>query len=157
MNVHTGMTDQAAIRGLVERCAQGFREMDLDAIMSCHTDDVVCFDAHSQYEARGASAMRAFLAACFPHMRGPMLHEVNDLAVEIGGDIGFGHYMLRSSCRDTEGGEHGGWLRISLGFRRTGEGWKAAHAHISAPFDPMSEKTMFGLPRDANPFAGGAA
>lgn len=157
MNVHTDIGDDAAIRDLIERCAQGFREMNADAIMECHTDDVVCFDCHSQFEARGAAAMRGFLEACFPYMQGPILHEIHELSIAASGDLGLAHHHLRSSCRDQEDGEHGGWLRVTLGLRRTGGGWKASHVHISAPFNPMTEKTMFGLPRDANPFAEGAA
>lgn len=153
-------TDHTAIRALIERCAQGFRDSDIDAIMACHTEDVACFDAHSQYDARGAAAMRAFLAACFPHMQGPTTFEVHDLTVDAGGDsgggAGFAHYLVHSSCHDTEGGEHAGWMRVTLGLRRTGEGWKACHCHVSAPFNPMTNQTMFGLARDANPFAEGA-
>lgn len=156
MNVHTDIQDEAAIRALVERCAQGFRDMDIDTVMDCHTEDVVCFDCHSQFEARGAAAMRGFLEACFPYMQGPILHEIHALTVSTGGDAGFAHYHLRSSCRDLQDGEHGGWLRVTLGLRRTGGGWLASHAHISAPFNPMTGKTMFGLPREANPFAEGA-
>lgn len=153
MNVHADMTDEAAIRGLIDRCAQGFRDMDIDAIMACHTDDVVCFDCHSRFEARGAAAVRGFMQACMPHMQGPIVHEVNDLTVAAGGDVGFAHYHLDSRCRDTQGGEHGGWLRVTLGLRRTGGEWLASHAHISAPFNPMTGASMFGLPRDADPFA----
>lgn len=159
MNVHpsraTGASaavDEAAIRAVIERVADGFRTLDLDAIMACHTEDVVCFDCHSRFEARGAQAVRAFLEACFPHMQPPMVYEVHDLTIATGGDIAFAHYALRSSSRDAQGGEHGGWLRVTAGFRRTDAGWLGCHAHISAPFDPMSGRTMFGLPRDANPF-----
>ena len=157
MNVHTDITDESAIRALVDRCADGFRDMDIDAIMDCHTGDVVCFDCHSQFETKGAAAMRAFLEACFPFMQGPVVHENHELSIAASGDVGFAHYHLRSSCRDREGGEHGGWLRVTAGLRRTEDGWKACHAHISAPFNPMTERTMFGLPREANPFAEGAA
>ncbi len=160
MNVYADITDPdpdiAAIGGLIERCAQGFRDMNLDAIMACHTDDVVCFDCHSQFEARGAEAVRTFLAACLPHMVGPVVHRIHELAVAADGDVGFAHYHLESSCRDRAGAEHGGWLRITLGVRREGGDWKASHAHISAPFNPMTGKTMFGLPREANPFSDGS-
>lgn len=157
MNVHTDLNDDAAIRSLIRRCADGLRAMDIDAIVDCHTDDVVCFDCHSQFESRGAAAMRAFLEACLPHMQGPIEHEIHDLSVAASGDLGVAYYHVRSSCRDHEGGEHGGWLRITIALRRTGDGWRSCHAHISAPFNPMTEKTMFGLPREANPFIEGVA
>ena len=153
MNVHTEtLAADAAIRALIERCAQGFRDMDVDAIMACHTDDVVCFDCHSRFEARGAAAVRGFMEACMPYMKGPIVHRIHDLSVAADGDVAFAHYHLESSCRDLQDGEHGGWLRVTVGLRRTGDEWKASHAHISAPFDPMTEKTMFGQPRDASPW-----
>ena len=154
MNVQTAdATAAAEIRALVERCTRAFTDKDVDAVMACHTEDVVCFDCHSQFEARGAAAMRAFLEACMPHMHGPIVHEIDELSIVADRDVAFSHHHLRTSCRDAQGGEHGGWLRVSLGLRREGGRWLAAHAHISAPFNPMTNATMFGLARDASPWA----
>lgn len=158
MNVHTESGAAAAnttaeIRAVIERCARAFREKDVDAIMACHTDDVICFDCHSQFEARGAAAMRAFLEACMPHMQGPIVNEIHELSIAAGHDVGFAHYHMRTSCRGNDGAEHGGWLRVSLGLSRSGGRWLASHAHISAPFNPMTGQTMFGLARDASPWS----
>jgi uncharacterized protein (TIGR02246 family) len=152
MNVHTGdAAATAEIRALVERCTRAFTDKDVDAVIACHTEDVVCFDCHSQFEARGAAAMRAFLEACMPHMHGPIVHEIDEIAIVADRDAAFSHHHLRTNCRDAAGVEHGGWLRITLGLRRVGGQWLAAHAHVSAPFDPMTNRTMFGLARDAMP------
>lgn len=150
MDVRTMVEPQSAIRALIERCAQGFRDKDIDAIMACHTRDVVCFDCHSQFEARGAEAMRAFIEACMPHMQGPVTSEVHDLSIAADGAVGIAHYHMRTGCRGADGAEHGGWLRVTLGLRREGGEWLASHAHISAPFNPMTGQTMFGMPRDAS-------
>ncbi len=156
--MHTGDTKAAAeIRAVVERCTQAFRDKDVDAIVACHTEDVVCFDCHSQFEARGAAEMRAFLEACMPHMQGPMTCEIEEVAIVADRDAAFSHHHLRSSCRDAQGVEHGGWLRVTLGLRRVDGRWLASHAHVSAPFNPMTNQTMFGLGRDATPdWEGGA-
>jgi uncharacterized protein (TIGR02246 family) len=157
MNLHTADTttrDTAAtaeIRALIQRCTQAFTDKDVDAVMACHTEDVVCFDCHSQFEARGAAQMRAFLEACMPHMHGPIVHDLEELSIAADRDVAFSHHHLRTSCRDAQGGEHGGWLRVTLGLRRVDGRWLASHAHISAPFDPMTSRTMFGLARDASP------
>jgi uncharacterized protein (TIGR02246 family) len=154
MNVQTeSETASAEIAALIERCAQAFRDKDVDAVMACHTDDVVVFDCHSQFEAKGAPAVRAFLEACMPHMRGPIVNEVHELSIDAGREVAVAHYHMRTSCCDTEGAEHGGWLRVTLGLRRTAGRWLAGHAHISAPFNPMTNQTMFGLARDAHAFA----
>lgn len=152
MDRNVAPADDAAIRALVERCAQGFRDLDVDAIMACHAEDVVCFDLHSRFEARGAPAMRAFLSACMPHMRAPVVHEVHALSVAAGGDLALAHFHVRSACRDKSGAEHAGWMRATLGLRRTAGGWRISHAHVSAPFDPLTNRTMFGLPREAAPW-----
>jgi uncharacterized protein (TIGR02246 family) len=160
MNVHAesgaaaasaAATAVAEIRALIERCAKAFRDKDVDAVMACHTDDVVCFDCHSQFEARGAAEMRGFLEACMPHMQGPIVNEIHELAIVADRDVAFSHHHMRTSCRGSDGAEHGGWLRVSLGLRRVDGRWLASHAHISAPFDPMTNRTMFGLARDATP------
>jgi uncharacterized protein (TIGR02246 family) len=153
MNVQTAeVTAAAEIRALVQRCTRAFTEKDVDAVMACHTEDVVCFDCHSQFEARGAAAMRAFLDACMPHMHAPIVHEIQELSIVADRDVAFSHHHLRTSCRDAEGVEHGGWLRVTLGLRRVDGRWLASHAHISAPFNPMTNATMFGLARDAAPW-----
>ena len=152
MNVQTvDRTATAEIRALVERCAQAFTDKDVDAVMACHAEDVVCFDCHSQFQARGAAQMRAFLEACMPHMHGPIVHSIDELSIVADRDVAFSHHHLRTSCRDCEGTEHGGWLRVTLGLRRVDGRWLASHAHISTPFDPMTNRTMFGLERDAMP------
>lgn len=156
MTVQTPIaTDEAEIRALVARCAQAFIDLDTDAVMACHTDDVTSFDCHSKFEAKGAAEMRAFLDACMPYMQGPIVHEIHDLAIAVGGDVAFSHHHARTSCRGTDGEEHAGWLRVSLGFRKVGGRWLASHAHVSAPFNPMTSATMFGLPRDADIYAEG--
>ena len=150
MNVQTAEATAAAeIRALVQRCTRAFTDKDVDAVMDCHTEDVVCFDCHSQFEARGAAAMRAFLDACMPHMHAPIVHEIQELSIVADRDVAFSHHHLRTSCRDAEGVEHGGWLRVTLGLRRVDGRWLASHAHFSAPFNPMTNATMFGLARDA--------
>lgn len=156
MNVHAESGAAAAsaaaeIRALIGRCAAAFRDKDVDAVMACHTEDVVCFDCHSAFETCGAAQMRAFLDACMPHMHGPIVNEIHELSIAADREVGFAHYHMRTSCRGNDGAEHGGWLRVSLGLRRTAGGWLASHAHISAPFNPMTSQTMFGLARDAMP------
>lgn len=147
----------AEIRALVERCARAFTEKDVDTVMACHTDDVVCFDCHSQFEARGAAAMRAFLEACMPHMHEPIVNEIQELSIAADHDLAFALYHLRTSCRGSDGAEHGGWLRATLGLRRADGRWLASHAHISSPFNPTTNQTMFGLTRDASPWADAGA
>ena len=63
-----------------------------------------------------------------------------------GGEIAFAHYLARCGATGLDGSEHLGWLRATTRFRRQPDGrWLIVHDHCSAPFDPRSGQTMFGL------------
>jgi ketosteroid isomerase-like protein len=74
-----------------------------------------------------------------------MLFEVHELEIEAGQDIAFGHYLSRCGTVGDDGKEQVGHMRGTFCCRRTGGGWKIAHEHFSAPFDPESGKALFDL------------
>jgi uncharacterized protein (TIGR02246 family) len=134
--------DEAAIRACVETWLEGCRRRDAERIMSVCAPDLVTFECHSVFRLDGAPAYRRFLEACFPYMQGDMEAEIEDVDVAVDGDLGVCRYVGRFKAHDLEGQVHVSWLRGTTVFRRTGESWLAAHAHLSAPFDPMTEKVM---------------
>ena len=135
---------QREIAAIVDAWAEATRQNDLDAIMAFHDPGVRTFDCHSVFEFRGAEPYRQFYAACLACMQGGMTFDIDGLDIEVEGNLAFAHFMVRCGATGTDGTRHLGRLRSTLCFRRVGGDWRIVHAHCSAPFDPMTEKTMFG-------------
>jgi uncharacterized protein (TIGR02246 family) len=136
--------DTAQIRRLLDDWAAAVRAGDLERIMAAYTQDVLSFDAIAQLQFKGAEAYRRHWQACL-EMCSEMLFELHDLAIEAEGGIAFGHYLVRCGGAGPDGQMQSGWMRVTVGFRRTGGRWQIAHEHFSAPFDPESGKALLAL------------
>lgn len=136
---------QTRIRTRLEEWTAAIRAKDIDGIMACMTPGVLNFDCHSALQFKGADAYRAFLEACFPHMQGAVTCDMHELSITAGNDVGFCHYIVRVIAQGSDGTEHASWLRATAGLRKIDGEWLVAHAHLSAPFDPMTEKVMLDL------------
>lgn len=136
---------QARIRARLEEWTAAIRAKDIDGITACMTPGVLNFDCHSALQFKGAGAYRAFLEACFPHMQGAVTCELHEVSITAGEDVGFCHYIAHVIARGTDGTEHESWLRATTGLRKIGGKWLVTHGHLSAPFDPMTEKAMLDL------------
>lgn len=139
--------DEMAIRGLIDQYVQFTREGKLAEIMALYTPDVVAFDAIAALQFKGTEAYREHWEMClkFVPPGGEMVLEVHELAVTVGGDIAFAHYLSRCGCIDADGNKQVGWMRATVCCRRTADGWRIAHEHYSSPFDPQSMKMLTDL------------
>jgi ketosteroid isomerase-like protein len=131
------MTDEAAIRELIDAQGDSFRRKDAAAAVALLADDVVAFEmipplVLPPQSARSEQAM----AGWFAGWDGPITVEIRDLVVHVGGDIAFAHSLNRLAGTRLGGGRTDIWMRSTLGFRRTRDGWRIAHGHTSVPFDP---------------------
>jgi ketosteroid isomerase-like protein len=131
------MTDEAAIRELIDAQGDSFRRKDAAAAVALLADDVVAFEmipplVLPPQSARSEQAM----AGWFAGWDGPITVEIRDLVVHVGGDIAFAHSLNRLTGTRLGGGRTDIWMRSTLGFRRTRDGWRIAHGHTSVPFDP---------------------
>jgi len=142
MEKPTTREDEAAIHAVIEAGAKALRALDADGVMAGCAPDLRTFECHSAFELRGSDAYRAFLEACFPFMRAPMSFEIEDLEIAAACGVGFCHYVARCVATAPDGAEHASVLRVTSGFRKEGGKWLTTHVHISAPFNPMTEKTM---------------
>jgi uncharacterized protein (TIGR02246 family) len=155
MNTQQEMTkDVTALRALLEDWARAVRAKDVDRILAHYAPEILTYECHTHMEIRGVPAHRAHLEACFPHMEGPMVFEIHDLAIDAEGDLAFGRYLARCGATGADGEEHAGWLRVTVCFRKAAGRWAVVHAHVSAPFDPESGLTMFGTPAGTPELAG---
>jgi PhnB protein len=76
------------------------------------------------------------MTAWFESWDGPITVEIRDQVIHAGGDIAFSHSLNRLAGTRIGGAKTDVWMRSTLGFRRTPNGWRIVHGHTSVPFDP---------------------
>ncbi|MBY4899150.1 nuclear transport factor 2 family protein [Cupriavidus sp. AU9028] len=137
--------DHQAIRDMLEDWRQACLTRDVARVMTHYANDIVAFDAIGALQFKGIEAYGAHYAACMQMCPGAMVFEIHQLQLHTENQIGYGHYLLRCGHQQEDGSEAASWMRVTVGLRRTDQGWRIAHDHFSAPFDPESGKTVFDL------------
>jgi ketosteroid isomerase-like protein len=127
--------DEAQIRALIGERVEAMRAKDSKRAMATLADDVVTFElapplALGPEQARDEAGLEAWFAG----WSGPVVVDFEDLRIEHGGNVAFARSLNRMRGTRPDGREVDFWMRSTLGFRRTGEGWKIAHGHTSVPF-----------------------
>ena len=131
------MTDEEAIRALIEARADAMRRKDAAAAVALLADDVVAFEMVPPLVLPTGSARdEQLLARWFASWDGPIEIEIRDLTIHVGGDIAFSHSLNRLAGNRVGGSKTDIWMRSTLGFIRSAEGWRIVHGHTSVPFDP---------------------
>jgi PhnB protein len=131
------VTDADDIRALIEARADAMRRKDAAAAIALLADDIVAFEMVPPLALPAAAARNeAGMAAWFDSWDGPITVEIRDLVIHAGGDIAFSHSLNRLAGTRIGGAKTDVWMRSTLGFRRTPNGWRIVHGHTSVPFDP---------------------
>jgi ketosteroid isomerase-like protein len=131
------MSDEDDIRALIDAQVDAFRRKDAAAAVATLADGVVAFEMIPPLvlppeAARSEQAMTGWFAG----WEGPVNIEIRDLVIHVGGDVAFAHSLNRLSGTRLGGGITDIWMRSTLGFHRTPDGWRIVHGHTSVPFDP---------------------
>lgn len=131
------LTEEDAIRALIDEWVRAAKTADLDAVAACYTPDIRAFDAISKLEFKGLEAYRAHWKMCMEMMPGSeMIMDLHDLEIEQNGELAFAHYLSLCGGTDEKGETQTGWMRATVCCRKTADGWKISHEHYSSPFDP---------------------
>jgi ketosteroid isomerase-like protein len=131
------MDDAEVIRALIDAQVDAFRQRDAAAAVALLAENVVAFEmipplVMPPEAARSEQAM----AGWFAGWEGPITIEIRDLVIHVDGDVAFSHSLNRLTGTRLGGGITDIWMRSTLGFRRTTDGWRIVHGHTSVPFDP---------------------
>jgi len=122
----------SAVAAVVEAWANGIRHKDVNAVAKCFVEDPVGFYLAPPLQAD--EALRKNLTEWFATFDGPLGYEIKDPVISASGDVAWCHALNRLTGIKTDGERVDLWLRLTLGLKRLGEGWKIAHAHESVPF-----------------------
>ncbi|MGK9230520.1 nuclear transport factor 2 family protein [Inquilinus limosus] len=126
---------EAEIRALIEERAAALRRKDAKGVVARQAADYGLYSLYSlapplAADQAGVEEVDAWLAT----WRGPLGYEIRDLHVAVDGDVAFCHGFARMSGTKTDGETVDLWFRLTLGLRRTAEGWTIVHEHESVPF-----------------------
>ncbi|HKS14262.1 MAG TPA: nuclear transport factor 2 family protein [Pseudomonas sp.] len=136
-------TAENEIRQLIERWVEAVRERDLDGIAAPYADNIVAFDAIKTLQFTDKASYRAHWEECMGYCTGPMVFEVAQLTVQADGDLALAHWLNR--CGPADDQAQCGYMRATVGYRRSGGKWQVIHEHWSAPFDMETQKALFNL------------
>jgi len=139
----TAVRAEAEIRKLLDDWQEAVRAKDVDRIVSFYAPDIVAYDAIAKLQFRGVEAYRAHWEKCMTMCSGPTIFEVHELQVAAGDEVAFAHGLNRCGGTGPDGKESVGWMRMTVGYRRTNGRWQAVHEHFSAPFDIESSKVLW--------------
>ncbi|MDR6713117.1 ketosteroid isomerase-like protein [Pseudomonas hunanensis] len=134
---------ETELRQLIDTWMQAVRERDMDGITAPYADDIVAFDAIKALQFKGKAAYRAHWEMCMGMCTGPMIFEMEQLTVHADGDLGLAHWLNR--CGPADDDSQCGFMRASVGYRRSAGQWQVIHEHWSAPFDMETQKALFDL------------
>lgn len=139
------VTEASRIRALIDEWMEATCRRDVPRVVALYATDVVSFDAIGPLQVRGIDAWRAHWEACMAHCPGDMAFRVEDVHIEVDGNVGFARFLLHCAVTQPDGVVHSGWMRGTACYRRVDGDWKIAHDHCSVPFDPESCKASVEL------------
>jgi len=126
---------EAAIRALIDERVEAMRTKDAKRAIATLAEDAVAFELAPPLSLGPEQARdMAGLEAWFGTWRGPVVITLRELKVAVSGDVAYAHSLNRMRGTKTDGREVDFWMRSTLGFRKTADGWKIAHGHTSVPF-----------------------
>jgi ketosteroid isomerase-like protein len=128
--------DEARIRDLLSEREQALRQRDADRLIAQYAPEVAVFSlAPPLRQPDSWTHDPAGLRDWFATFDGPIGYEFTELHVTVGGDVAYCHSINRLAAMPhgvPQGFEL--WFRCTICLRRTGDGWRIAHAHESTPF-----------------------
>ncbi len=143
--------DEARIREILAEEIAALRDRDPERMLAAYAPDVVQFILAPPLQIRGSDPQA--VAAWMSGFAGPIVRELRDLRVEVGGDVAFAHGL--TALRATPAGSPRGfelWLRTTVGLRRRDGDWQVAHVHESVPFHmQMQDDGWFRAATDLQP------
>lgn len=138
--------DEVDIRQRIDTLAGAIRALDLEAVMSIYTTDVVSFDIEPPLRHVGAEAKRKNWERVFAVYEQPLGYEIRDLTITVGDDLAFAHSLNRLSGTLKSGTMTAGfWVRATMCFRKVDGHWLIAHDQASVPLDLTTGGALLNL------------
>lgn len=137
---------EADIRQRIDQLAGAIHAMNLEAVMSIYTPDVVSFDVEPPLQHVGAEAKRKNWERVFVAYRYPLGYEIRGLTITANDDVAFAHSLNRLSGTLRSGATTTGfWVRATMCFQKIYGEWFIAHDQVSVPLELASGAALLNL------------
>ncbi len=137
--------DEAEIKALEQRLADGFKAKDIKQMMSCYApgDQIFVFDVVTPRQYAGSEAYQKSWQNFIDTFKGPINAEVSDIVVTSDGRLAFSHSIWHISGTAKDGKPFDASLRYTDGYRKSHGHWLIVLEHISVPIDMATGKPDF--------------
>lgn len=133
------------IRALLDRRGAAAGAKDIDLLLSVFSPDIVYFDIVPPLRYTGLDALRERFTDWFGRWQGPIGQQLRDVEVLMSGDVAAAHMLVRASGTMANGIEVDYWVRVTDICRRTDDGWRITHEHVSLPIDMATRTVVMDL------------
>jgi uncharacterized protein (TIGR02246 family) len=127
------MTDEDAIRDLVENWARAVRLKDLDGILANHSPDILMFDVPPPIQSKGIEAYRKTWDLFFSWSQDSKIFDINEMNITAGNDVAFVTALMRCAGTEANGDKIELPFRLTIGLRKIDGQWIVMHEHHSIP------------------------
>ena len=127
-------TEEIAVRKLLEEWTRLTREGPQDDVLKNHSDNVIIYDVLPPLKYESAAAYRASWDEWQPDAQGNMQFELEDVKVTASPEIAYAYGLLQCGGTLPDGKAFRDTVRATFCLRKTEDGWKVFHQHISKPY-----------------------
>lgn len=125
--------DNRAISELLHLWADRTRLDQQDDILGNHDKNAIIFDVLAPMQYIGTAAYRASWDDWQPQTIGESIFDLQDLQIAASDGIGYAFGHIRCGGTKPNGESFEDHVRATFCLRKTGDGWKIFHQHISMP------------------------
>lgn len=127
------ITDETAIRVLVEDWARAVRAKDLKGILANHSPEMLMFDVPPPLASKGIDAYRKTWDVFFSWSDDPVVFDFIEMDVTAGKDVAYVTALMRCAGTEKTGERIKLEFRLTIGLRKIGGQWIVMHEHHSIP------------------------
>jgi uncharacterized protein (TIGR02246 family) len=127
------MTDEAAIRDLIENWAFAVRSKNYNGILANHAPDILMFDVPAPLQSKGIEAYKATWDLFFGWYRDDPAFDIQEMNITAGNDMAFVTALMRCAGTRANGNSSELDFRLTVGLRKIGDQWIVMHEHHSIP------------------------
>jgi ketosteroid isomerase-like protein len=129
------MSQEDAVREVLERYARAIGDKDAAAVIACYSDDVVAYDlAPPLVIPSERETDPAYLEKWFATWDGPIVSLAKHMHVRADNSIAYAFALRQMTGRKIDGENVDLWFRATATLVKESGGWKISHVHNSVPF-----------------------
>jgi ketosteroid isomerase-like protein len=134
--------DEAAIKALEARFADGFNAKDVDAIMDVYArgSGLFVFDVTPPRQHSGWADYKADWQDLFKAFPGAIHFSISDLSIAVVGPVAYGHSIQQVLFTQANGSKVDNVLRVTDVYRKIHGRWLIVQEHVSVPVDSHTGK-----------------